>query len=280
MGSTIWGSWRYLQILATGRDELDITQVDAVNGYFQEHKPEIVINAAAYTAVDKAESEPELAYAINRDGAANLARACAEANIPLLHISTDYVFDGRKEEAYVETDESNSQTVYGKSKLAGENAIESILKQYIILRVSWVFGANGNNFVKTMLRLSKERDVLKIVSDQYGGPTPATDIAKTLLNIVKYRSENGAIPCGIYHYSGEPVTSWYEFAEAIFEKAAALQMVDRIPSVGPITTSEYPTPAKRPFNSVLDCQKIKRELNITQPEWHTGLDNVLMNWKV
>ena len=174
------GEKRGIQMLATDRAELDITQQDAVNNFIQTQKPDILINAAAYTAVDKAESEPKLAYALNRDGAANLAQACADNNIPLMHISTDYVFDGKKEGAYTETDTPNPQCVYGKSKLEGDQAIESILEQYLILRVSWVFGANGNNFVKTMLRLGKERDIIKVVADQRGGPTWAGDIAATL----------------------------------------------------------------------------------------------------
>jgi dTDP-4-dehydrorhamnose reductase len=273
------GEKRGLQMLATGRAELDITKQDAVNRFIQAQKPDIVINAAAYTAVDMAESKPELAYAINRDGAANLAQTCSDNNIPLLHISTDYVFDGEKESPYTETDTINPQCVYGKSKLDGERAIESILDQYIILRVSWVFGASGNNFVKTMLRLGKERDVLKVVADQYGGPTWAGAIAITLLDIVNRWSDGKVIRWGTYHYSGRAATTWCGFAEVIFERAEKFRIIDKLPRVEPIITAEYPTPAQRPINSVLDCQKISRELNIPQPEWHSGLDNVLMNWK-
>ncbi|MES9906216.1 MAG: dTDP-4-dehydrorhamnose reductase [Sedimenticola sp.] len=268
-----------LQMLAAGHAELDITQQDAVNGFIQVQQPDIVINAAAYTAVDQAESEPELAYAINRDGAAYLAQACADNNIPLLHLSTDYLFDGSKEGTYSETDSPNPQGVYGKSKLEGDRAIDSILKQYLILRVSWVFGANGNNFVKTMLRLGKERDVLRVVADQQGGPTWAGAIATTLLNLVKRWGDGEAIPWGTYHYSGQPATTWQGFAEAIFEQAEKLGMIDKQPKVEPITTAEYPTPAQRPLNSVFDCHKIARKLGIPQPDWRTGLNNVLINWK-
>jgi len=267
-----------LQMLAAGREDLDITQQKAVNSFIQTKNPDIVINAAAYTAVDKAESEPELAYALNRDGAANLAQACADNNIPLMHISTDYVFDGKKEGAYTETDTPNPQCVYGKSKLEGERAIESILEQYLILRVSWVFGANGNNFVKTMLRLGKERDVIKVVADQRGGPTWAGDIATVLLEIAKRCVDGKTIHWGTYHYSGQPTTTWKGFAEVIFEQAEVVAVIERRPKVEPITTAEYPTPARRPANSVLDCDRINRRLNVSQSDWRIGLESVLTKW--
>ena len=266
---------RGLQMLAAGRAELDITQQEAVNKYIQTQKPDIVINAAAYTAVDKAESEPELAYAINRDGAANLAQACADNNIPLMHISTDYVIDGNKQGAYTETDTPNPQCIYGKSKLEGERVIESILEQYLILRVSWVFGANGNNFVKTMLRLGKERDVIKVVADQHGGPTWAGAIASALLSLVKRWVDGETIPWGTYHYSGQPATPWHGFAEAIFKQAKELGIIDKRPAINPITTSEYPTLAQRPINSLLDCRKLEQQMNIRQPDWHIGLKSAL-----
>ena len=268
-----------LQMLAAGRDELDITQQDTVSKFIQIQQPDIVINVAAYTAVDLAESEPELAYAINRDGAANLARACADSKNPLLHISTDYIFAGRKVGAYSETDAPNPQGIYGKSKLEGELAIESILKQYIILRTSWVFGANGNNFVKTMLRLGKERDVIKVVADQHGGPTWAGDIASTLLSLVKRWSDGETIAWGTYHYSGQPATTWQGFTELIFEQAEVLGIIEKRPRVVPITTAEYPTPAQRPLNSILDCRKLAQQLNISQPDWRCGLMQVLETWK-
>ena len=268
-----------IQMLATGREELDITLQDSVDRFFQEERPDIVVNAAAYTAVDQAETEPELAYSINRNGAANLARACADTNTPLLHISTDYVFDGSKKEAYVETDITNPQCIYGKSKLDAECAIESVLTQYIILRVSWVFGIKGKNFVKTMLRLGKERNTLKIVSDQRGGPTPAVGIAKILLILVKCWRDGETIPWGTYHYCGQPATTWQGFAEAVFEQAEIQGMIDKRPRVEPIMTSDYPTQALRPLNSVLDCQKIMRELGVPQPNWHSGLRNMLSGWE-
>lgn len=273
------GAQLEFQMLAAGRAELDITRQDAVNSFIQARRPDIVINAAAYTAVDRAESEPELAYAVNRDGVANLAQACVDNQIPLLHLSTDYLFDGCKVGAYCETDAPNPQCVYGKSKLEGDRAIDSILTQHLILRVSWLFGAKGNNFVKTILRLGKERDVLTVVADQYGGPTWAGAIANTLLDIVKRWGSGETIPWGTYHYSGQPATTWHAFAEATFEQAEKLGMIDKRPTVEKITTAEYPTPAQRPLNSLFDCRKIARELGASQPDWRIGLNNVLKDWK-
>jgi dTDP-4-dehydrorhamnose reductase len=268
-----------LQMLAASHDEFDITRQHLVNSYISEKQPDIVINAAAYTAVDKAESEAELAYAVNGDGAAYLAQACADNKIPMMHLSTDYVFDGSKIGAYLETDNPNPQCIYGKSKLAGDLAIESILQDYIILRVSWVFGSNGNNFVKTMLRLGKERELLRVVADQHGGPTWAGAIADTLLNIVIRWRDGEDIPWGTYNYCGQP-TTWRDFAEVIFERAIALGIVEKAPKIEAITTDEYLTPARRPLNSVLDCQKIGSKLNINRPDWYAGLNKVLSDWKV
>ena len=273
------GEERGLEMLATDRDELDITQPNAIKKMIKEQKPDIVINAAAYTAVDMAESEPELAYTINRDGPAYLAGACAENNIPLIHISTDYVFDGQNEGVYAETDTPNPKCIYGKSKLEGELAVESILEQYIILRVSWVFGANGNNFVKAMLRQGKEQDVIKVVADQHGGPTWAGAIAATLLSLLKRWGDGEVISWGTYHYSGQPATTWLGFAKAILEQAEGLGLIEKRPRVESITTDEFPTPVRRPMNSVFDCQKIALKLQIKQPDWRVDLRPVLIAWK-
>jgi dTDP-4-dehydrorhamnose reductase len=273
------GKMLCFQMLAAGRAELDITSQKAVDCFIQAQQPEIVINAAAYTAVDRAESEPELAYGVNRDGATYLAQACAAHHIPLLHLSTDYLFDGNKKGPYSETDLPNPTGVYGKSKLAGDRAIESILPQHLILRVSWVFGANGHNFVKTMLRLAKERDTLKVVADQHGGPTWAGAIATTLLDIVKRLDDGKEISWGTYHYSGQPATTWYRFAETIFALAEKMGMIDKQPRVEPITTADYPTPAQRPLNSLFDCQKIVQDLGIPLSDWRIGLNDVLKNWQ-
>ncbi|MBT4524396.1 MAG: dTDP-4-dehydrorhamnose reductase, partial [Phycisphaerae bacterium] len=230
------GNTRGFQMLASDVSDLDISNQDAVNRYIENCKPDILINAAAYTAVDKAESEEELAYAINRDGAAYLAQACSKLDIPLFHISTDYVFDGTKDGAYVETDTPNPQSVYGKSKLEGDLVIESTIENHIILRVSWVFGACGNNFVKTMIRLGSKKEELKIVADQQGGPTWAGAIASTLLDIAKRYDEGNLIQWGTYHYSSQPTTTWLEFADTIFGQAADLGMMEKRPKIDPICT--------------------------------------------
>lgn len=273
------GNTRGFQMLASDVSDLDISNQNAVNRYIENCKPDILINAAAYTAVDKAESEEELAYAINRDGAAYLAQACRKLDIPLFHISTDYVFGGKKDSAYVETDTPNPQSVYGKSKLEGDLVIESTIENHIILRVSWVFGARGNNFVKTMLRLGKEKEELKIVADQHGSPTWAGAIASTLLDIAKRYDEGNPIQWGTYHYSSQPTTTWYEFAGTIFDQAMDLGMLEKRPKIVQICTHEFPTPAARPLNSTLDCSKIMKALRTTQPDWRTGLKEVLSEWR-
>lgn len=267
-----------LQMIAAGRSELDITQQDAVIDFINHHASDIVINAAAYTAVDRAEEQQQDTYAINRDGSAYLATACSQQNIPLLHISTDYIFDGSKDTPWLEDDTANPQGIYGASKLEGERAVERMLVQHITLRVAWVFGATGNNFVRTMLRLGSERDELSVVADQHGGPTWAGDIATVLLNIVARYQLGETIPWGTYHYSGSPATTWHGFATTIFEAAVAEGLLDKSPRINAITTAEYPTPAQRPENSVLNCDKIYCELGITQPDWRLGLRHVLKCW--
>ena len=267
------------QMIAASHSKLDITIAEAVNRYISSQNPDIVINGASYTAVDKAEDEYELAYAINGDGPAHLAKACAKSEIPLLHISTDYIFDGTNKDPYHEDDCPNPMGVYGKSKLAGEIAVKSILKQHFILRVAWVFGATGNNFVHTMLSMGRERDELKVVADQYGCPTWSEDIARVLLTIAERYQKREIIPWGTYHYAGEPVTTWFNFAQAIFAETSILGMLEKSPRVKAISTEEYPTKLKRPKNTALNCQKIQGLIAIPQPDWHIGLSNVLLNWK-
>lgn len=273
------GTLQGVQIIATGKAELDITQSEAVKNKIFAEQPNMVINASAYTAVDRAEEEVGQAFAINRNGPEHLALACAEQKIPLLHLSTDYVFDGLQKSPYVETDRPNPSGIYGKSKRDGELAIEAHHDQHYIIRVAWVFGASGQNFVRTMMRLAKAHDNLKVVSDQMGGPTWAQDIARLLLLMAKRTSNNQAIPWGTYHYMGAPPTTWHGFATTLFHKAQELGMLTATPEIKAITTEEYPTPAKRPPNSVLDCEKICRALNITQPDWKIGLEAVLLTWK-
>ena len=266
-------------VIAAGRAELDITQTQNIEDYITQCQPDIVINAAAFTAVDKAESEQDLAFAINRDGAKNIAGACKKHNIPLLHISTDYVFDGTKSKPYSEDDSVSPLGVYGESKWQGEEAIRNNLSDYLILRVAWVFGAQGNNFVKTMLRLGNDKSELNVVADQFGGPSPAKDIALTLIDLVEQYQKNNTLTWGTYHYCGKSKTTWYDFAKEIFNQAFILGLLDKEIKVNPITTAEYPTAAKRPGNSMLDCSKLKKTFGIEMPEWKEALKSVLMELK-
>ncbi|MGR5531563.1 dTDP-4-dehydrorhamnose reductase [Vibrio alfacsensis] len=261
-------------LLAVDREELDITNQEIVNEAVRAFKPTIIINAAAHTAVDKAEQEMELSYAINRDGPKYLAVAAQEVDAAILHISTDYVFEGNKDGEYVESDATNPQGVYGASKLAGEIAVAEACDKHLILRTAWVFGEHGNNFVKTMLHLAKTRDELSIVGDQFGGPTYASDIAKNLVNIAKRISNDEPIEYGVYHYSGLPHVSWFEFADAIFDTAIEQSVLNKKPNLSSITTEQYPTPAKRPRNSKLSTRKINEVFTIEASDWVKALKNI------
>lgn len=280
------------EVLAWDMAELDITDADAVHQALDASGAELVINAAAYTAVDQAEQESERAFAVNRDGPAHLAAACARLNLPLLHISTDYVYDGAKIDPYVETDPTTPLGVYGASKLAGDEAVRSVLPRHLILRVSWVFGAHGHNFVKTILRLAREREELRIVADQRGCPTYAGDLADVLLELAGRIAEiDEQNAWGVYHYCGAPATTWHGFASAIIERAREEERVTPkrrsrkaapaapepliVQSVTPITTAAYPTPAARPINSVLDCAKLAERFGIQPRPWQAGLDAML-----
>jgi dTDP-4-dehydrorhamnose reductase len=259
-----------LTFLALGREELDITDPIQVDKIVSEFQPNIIINAAAYTAVDKAEQECDLANAINKDGPQNLAHAANKVNAAIIHISTDYVFDGDSLESYTESDMTAPQGEYGRSKLAGEQAVAQACPKHIILRTAWVFGEHGNNFVKTMLRLAKTRESLGVVADQFGGPTYAGDIAKTILTISKQIADDSHL-YGIYHFSGFPHVNWHTFAEKIFEIALEQNVHVQPIQVNPITTLDYPTPAKRPANSRLNCDKIHNEFGIKQSDWQAAL---------
>ncbi|KAB2927250.1 MAG: dTDP-4-dehydrorhamnose reductase [Candidatus Contendobacter sp.] len=262
-------------VLAWDLAELDITDAAAVDRELAASGGDVAINAAAYTAVDRAEQEPALAFAVNRDGPAHLAAACARSNIPLLHISTDYVYDGAKIDPYVEDDPTTPLGVYGESKLAGDEAVGRLLPRHLILRVSWVFGIHGHNFVKTILRLAREREELRVVADQYGCPTFAGDIADTLLDLAGRIAEIDARDAwGVYHYCGEPVTTWHGFASAIVELARARESLP-VKTVTTITTTDYPTPAARPVNSVLDCTKLAARFGIRPRPWQAGLEALL-----
>lgn len=225
------GNTSNVTLLAVDREDLDITDQEAVFKVVKEFKPTIIINAAAHTAVDRAETEVELSYAINRDGPKFLAEAAQETGAAILHISTDYVFEGNKDCEYLEIDATNPQSVYGASKLAGEQAVAEACEKHIILRTSWVFGEHGNNFVKTMLRLGGDRYELSIVGDQFGSPTYAGDIANVLIDIAKRIFKKQPIEYGVYHYSGLPHVSWFEFAEAIFDSAFTHGVIKKKPNL-------------------------------------------------
>ena len=236
-----------------------------------QHRADIVINAAAYTQVDRAEEDRDNAFAINCDGVATLARACEQASIPLLHISTDYVFSGDEAGAYREDDEIAPRSVYGASKAAGEAELRSLLDRHINLRTSWVFSATGGNFVKTMLRLGNERDELGIIDDQHGCPTSARSIAGVLLSIADSYLRGDDIEWGTYHFCSQPETTWCGFAREIFRRAGGYEDM----RIKAIPTSEYPTPAARPMNSVLDCGKLEKNFGIRQTSWIKELRLVL-----
>lgn len=257
-----------------GRDHaaVDVVDAAAVSGAVVRAGADLVINAAAYTAVDRAESERDRAFAVNDHGAGHVATACASVAVPLIHLSTDYVFDGVKSGAYAEHDHVNPMSVYGASKADGERAVRARQPEHIILRTSWVFAAHGNNFVHTMLRLGTERHELRVVADQHGGPTPASDIAATCIAIARAIAD-GTHAWGTYHYAGTPSVSWHGFAAAIF--AAAARSDRAAPALVPITTAEYPGAAKRPLNSVLDCGKIAREFGIAQPDWRPAMERAV-----
>ncbi|MGC9402609.1 dTDP-4-dehydrorhamnose reductase [Vibrio genomosp. F10 str. 9ZC157] len=261
-------------VLALDREHLDITSQDAVNAVVGEFLPTIIINAAAHTAVDKAEKEVELSYAINRDGPKYLAQAAQSVGAAILHISTDYVFDGNKVGEYSETDATNPQGVYGESKLAGEVAVAEECDQHIILRTAWVFGENGNNFVKTMLRLANTHDSLNVVGDQFGGPTYAGDIASTLIQIAECITRGDTVEYGVYHYSGLPHVSWFDFANTIFDIAVEQGALESKPGLTSITTDQYPTPAKRPSNSRLSTEKITLGFPVEASDWKAALNNI------
>lgn len=262
-----------IDFFALDREELDITNAKQVNKIVNEYMPSVIINAAAYTAVDKAESEVELANAINNLGAENLAKAAAQVNAAIIHISTDYVFAGDKEGLYTETDEVNPQSIYGQTKLAGEQSVAQKCAAHIILRTAWIFSEFGNNFVKTMFRLAQTHDTLDVVGDQFGGPTYAGDIARTLIKIAQ-QLEQGSIKFGVYNYSGYPHVSWQQFASEVFEKALAQKLIQSPIMVNSISTADYPTAAKRPANSKLDCSKITTTFSIQPSDWKTALNNI------
>jgi dTDP-4-dehydrorhamnose reductase len=265
------------EVIATDRKELDLTNLDAIRTFIDQTKPDIIINSAAYTAVDKAESEPELAYQINTLAPEVLAEKARELDIPLVHFSTDYVFDGLKKEPYVETDKTNPQSVYGKTKYEGEEKIRKYAK-HIILRTSWVFGTHGNNFLKTILRLIVDKESLNIVGDQYGSPASSYMLADVTFKIVDTILKNKNFKdYGIYHVTNDGETNWHAYTSLISSEVMKLNLkIKCVPDqIHSILASEYPAAAKRPLNSRLNCEKIKKIFMLELPHWQSEVKKVL-----
>lgn len=255
-------------VTSLGRDRADLADPEACAAAVAAAQADAVVNAAAYTAVDRAESEPELARKVNAAAPGAMARACAARGLPFLHISTDYVFDGAPGRAWREDDPTGPLGVYGATKLAGEAEVTAADGPHVVLRTAWVFSSHGANFVRTMLRLGAERDRLRVVDDQIGGPTPARAIAVALLDIAEAFAAGRGV-AGVFHYAGAPTVSWAGFAREILARRGLAAEVEPIPS------RDYPTPARRPLNSALDCGRIAAAYGLAQPDWRAGLDAVL-----
>jgi dTDP-4-dehydrorhamnose reductase len=265
--------WHF-EILAPSHQQLDITSNKATKQFIQYHQPACVINAAAYTQVDRAEIEEALAFAVNKSGCTNLAQICASNDIPLFQISTDYVFDGQKNTPYRVSDPIAPIGVYGRSKAAGEAETRSNCKEHIIIRTSWLYSIHGQNFVKTMLKLAATRETIQVVSDQYGSPTSAEDLANAVLAIADQWRRKSAVDWGTYHYCGLGIISWYEFAKAIIDYANRWGEVKTC-RIEPVTTAQYPTKARRPTFSALDCTLIKNNFGINPKPWRNSLKDTI-----
>jgi dTDP-4-dehydrorhamnose reductase len=267
-------------VTAADRNAVDLAHPDQIRGLIRRVQPELILNAAAYTAVDRAESEPELAYAVNADAPRILAEEALQLDALLVHYSTDYVFDGLKQEQWIETDQTNPLSVYGASKLAGEEAIQNIGGRHLIFRTSWVYGPHGKNFLFTMLRLARERERLSIVDDQIGAPTTSIALARATREIVMGILSNhfGATQnwAGLYNMTCSGSTSWFGFAQAIFARASDL-LNGKVPEAVPIATADYPTPAMRPKNSVLSNAKLQIHFDVQLPAWESALEEVLQS---
>ncbi len=263
----------HIELTVLGREQLDLAKPHEIRQQVLQQRPALIINAAAHTAVDQAESEPELAFAINATAPGILAEAAAELGAPLIHYSTDYVFDGSKAALYQEADTPNPLSVYGRSKLAGEQAITAVGGAHLILRTSWVYSLHGKNFLLTMQRLLQERDSLNVVDDQIGAPTWAGTIAHTTTQLIEHwrNGQNG--PWGVYHLSAQGETSWFGFASAIAEHLR--RQGKNVATLQPIASSAYPTPAQRPLNSRLDCRRLEQAWQVQLPDWQSALNECL-----
>lgn len=265
------------QTIFVSRVELDITDLRTTRDKITQISPDVIINAAAYTAVDGAEAEPEKADLVNHLAVKNIAQICAQLKIVLIHISTDYVFDGKARVPYKESALTNPRSVYGKTKLKGELVIQQSGCKYLVIRTAWVFSEYGNNFMKTMLRLGADRDELSIVGDQFGCPTYAQDIAKVIVSMLDYLGDEAVF--GVYHFSGGEQCSWFEFGHAIFQEAGEFGLLTPN-NLRSISTTEYPTPAKRPYYSVLDSYKTLKVFGVFPSDWRAGILNVLRKLQV
>lgn len=270
------------KVIALTRAQLDLTNLQDISRIVREIKPDIIINAAAYTAVDKAEAEPELCFAINTTAVGVLAEEAARLNAGLIHFSTDYVFNGEKQSPYLETDAVNAINIYGKSKLAGEQAITQAGLPHLILRTSWIYSTHGNNFLKNILRLAQEQDSLRVVCDQHGAPTSSQCIANGVVQLLNNWQMDQEDQAGIYHFTNTGATTWHGFSREIISNYNNLQSQRRWPTlkasiedVIAVTSQEYPTPAIRPVNSRLDNTKLKQVFNVELPSWQQGLQQVM-----
>ncbi len=281
VGHALSTKFLHHEVIALSREQLDLSKIHDIRRIVREIKPDLIINPAAYTAVDKAESESELAFAINATAPQILAEEAARLNAALIHFSTDYVYDGTKNSAYLESDEVNPTSVYGKSKLAGEEAICAVCLPHLILRTSWVYGAYGKNFLKTILRLSTERETLRVVADQIGAPTSSESIANAVVQLANIWQPQHENQTGIYHLTNAGSTSWHGFSCEIVNEYNRLKLEKgwpalktQIENIEAITTTDYPTPAIRPANSILNNAKLKATFNVELPSWQAGLQQV------
>jgi dTDP-4-dehydrorhamnose reductase len=266
------------QVVGVDVKECDLAQSAAIEALLERVRPDIIVNPAAYTEVDKAEAEPTIAHAVNAQAPKLLARYAARHNIPIIHFSTDYVFDGKKEGAYVEEDEANPRSVYGKTKWLGEDSVRKLAAKHIIIRTSWVFGGHGVNFLKTMLKLGSERDKLSVVSDQFGAPTSARMLADAVAQIIKELGEPGSYrKYGTYHVVARGETTWHGYAQVVLEKAIKHGMPIKMnpKEIKPITSKEYPMPASRPENSRLDTTKVSMVFSVSLPNWQDEVEKVI-----
>jgi len=263
-----------IQTVGVDLPELDMTHAEAIDQLVSRERWSAVVNAAAYTAVDKAESDADTAFTVNRDGVAHLADTCREHGLPLIHISTDYVFNGTATSPYAPDDPIDPLGVYGQSKADGEQALRERLDRHVILRTSWLYGIHGNNFVKTMLQLAREREELRVVADQYGCPTYAGDLAEAIIKIVKQWSRNKELPWGTFHYCNKGIISWHQLARQAIRSASRYETF-QVETIVPIPTDEYPTQAPRPAYSALDCTSFSESFGIETVDWKNSLDRMI-----